>query len=66
MVPFTELKDSYEQMGFGEKIVHLVFNYLSLWECVGQPYGTSCRLPLLMETKRNILVRDRNMEIVSI
>ena len=49
-------------MGLGEKIIHLVFNYLSLWECVGQP---SCRLPLLVETKRNILVRDRNMEIIS-
>lgn len=33
---------------------------------MGQPCRTSCGLPLLVEIKRHVLVRDRNLEIISI
>ena len=33
---------------------------------VSQPCWTSCGLPLLVEIRREILVTDRNLEIISI
>lgn len=38
-------------------MMHLVLHLLS---------GTSCRILLLMETKRDILVRHRNLRIIGI
>lgn len=46
--------------------MHLVLDLPSSGLGVSQSCGTSCGFPLLVETGREILVRDRTLEIISI